>query len=104
MRCITSPRPRQWGRSNSITSRVRDGRPERVDAGGVRSVAAADEQRRLVEPERVAALGRRGRLEPGGDRHAGLDEIGGQRVHFEPPALLAGAEENGAASVTSAGS
>ena len=71
------------------------GLDERPDADVVRAVAAPDEQRALVEPEGVAALGRRRRLEPHGDRNACLDEIGRHRVDLTAAALLLGTEQDG---------
>ena len=70
---------------------------ELLDAGRVRAVAAADEERALVEPDRVAALDRPGRLDPRGDGNAGALEVGDERVGLAEPAGLAGPEEDGAA-------
>ena len=68
IRCSTSPRPCRCGRSNDEHVRVGQRGADRRDAGVVRAVAASDEQRVVVEPEHVAAVGGRGRLHPRGDR------------------------------------
>ena len=65
MRCITSPAPFQCGRSNARTSTPGNAASRAATDGLVRPVADADEQRALVEPERVAALGERRLLELG---------------------------------------
>ena len=76
---------------------VGEERRELLDARGVRAVAAADEQGLAVEPERVAAVDRAGRLDPSGDRDAGLREIVLERRRLAQPLVLARAEQHGAA-------
>ena len=71
-----------------------EGLPKGIDPGVVRPVAASDDKRPLVEPERVAALGRRRCLEVRGNRDAGLDEVDGHRAHFRSPPFLAGPQED----------
>ena len=74
---------------------------ERCPQGGhalvVRAVAAADQERALVQPDRVAALGGRGRLEPSGDRHAGLDQVRGHGLDLRPAPFLPRPEQDRAA-------
>src|ERR671910_981367 len=60
----------------------------------VRAVAAPHEQRPLVEPQHVPALGHSRRFEPGCQRQAGLDHVNGHRVDLYPPPFLPGPEEN----------
>src|SRR5204862_1693182 len=70
---------------------------ERLRARVVRAVADADDERALVQPERVSAL-RQGRwLEPGRDGDSRTLEVACHRVDLSPPPLLAGAEEDGSA-------
>ena len=76
---------------------VGERRGELLDAGGVRAVAAADEQRLPVEPERVAAVDRSRRLDAAGDRDAGLGEIVLERLRLAQPLVLARAQQHGAA-------
>ena len=68
---------------------------ELLDARGVRAVAAADEECVAVEPERVAAVDRPGRLDPRRDRHARPLEVGLEGARLAQPPLLAGPEEHG---------
>ena len=71
--------------------------PQGSHARVVRPVAAADQERSLVQPDRVAALGGRGRLEPSGDRHAGLDEVRRHGLHFRLAPFLPWPEQDRAA-------
>ena len=70
MRCRTSPAPFQCGRSKATTSTPGNALFERRDRGLGRPVADADEQRPLVEPDRVAALDERGCRDARRDRDA----------------------------------
>ena len=70
---------------------------ERPDPVRVRPVAATDEQRALVEPERVAALRGRRRLEPREHGYARAHEIPLHRRGLAAPALLARAQQQRAA-------
>ena len=63
MRCITSPRPFQCGRSKAITSTPGNASASAVTRGWIRPVADPDEERALVEPDRVATLGEHRLLE-----------------------------------------
>jgi selenide, water dikinase len=69
---------------------------ERVHARLVRPVAQSDEERALVQPDDVSALGERRGLEPPRDRNARLDEVGCHRIRLPTPPLLARAQEDGA--------
>ena len=93
MRWSTSPAPCQWGRSNGMTATPGSAARQRGHARVVRAVATADEQRRLVQPEGVAALHRRGGLELPEDRNAGLDEVRRHGVHLAAPSFLARPQE-----------
>ena len=75
MRCEHLARPAVVRQVEWDDVDVRQRIAELLDPGGVRPVAVADEQRSLVEPERVAALDRRRCLEPRGDRNAGRREV-----------------------------
>ena len=75
---------------------VRKQLAQRLDAGVVRPVAPSDEERLLVEPDRVAAFRERRRVEPPGDRDSCFHEVGGHCLRLGPPLLLAGPKENGA--------
>ena len=81
IRCITCAAPRWCGRSARSTvtpSRPRISVELRVRCG-VGAVAAADGQRRLVQPEHVAAVGRRRRRSAGRRRGTpGLLDLGGE--------------------------
>jgi large conductance mechanosensitive channel len=70
---------------------------ERSHALVVRAVTPPGEQCALVEPDEVAPLGERGRLELRGDRNARLDEVSGHGVHLDAPAFLPGPEQDRAA-------
>jgi hypothetical protein len=76
--------------------RVREGGRELLDAARVRAVAAADEERVVVEPERVAAVDRPRRLDPGGDGDAGAREGGLERGRLAEAPVLARPQEDGA--------
>ena len=71
---------------------------QRVDARVVRAVAAADDERVLVEPEHVAALRGRRRSEPREYADPCRAEVALDRVDLHLPQLLAWAEQHGAAS------
>ena len=75
IRCITSSRPCQCGRSNASTSTPGSSSPQARDARLVGAVAAAGEQRALVEPAAVAAFRPLRVAEPPGDRHTGPLEV-----------------------------
>ncbi len=70
---------------------------ESSGAGFVGAVPEPDQERPLVEPERVTALGGRRSLEPGDDRDRRLDEVRGHGRDLPAPSLLAGAEQDRAA-------
>ena len=88
----------------SLAEVVRQIDGEHLDAGQsgselggarlVRPVAEADDQRPLVEPERVTALGKRGRGQLGGNRDAGRLEVGPQRLDLAPSGLLSRPQED----------
>ena len=63
-------------------------------AGLVRPVAEPDDERPLVEPERVPALGERRLGQLGRDRHAGRLEVGAHRLDLAAPRFLAGPEQD----------
>ncbi len=75
---------------------VREELLEALDARVVRPVASADEQRALVEPDRVAALGGRGEAQLAGQGHACLHEVDAHLLGFAAATFLAGHEEHGA--------
>ena len=66
---------------------------ELADAVVVRPIAASDEERALVEPERVTALGRFRALDSRGDRHARLDEVRADHLDLAAPSFLTRPEE-----------
>src|SRR5207244_10832561 len=82
-----------WGQGEGEALAAREGPRQRACSGLVRPVSAADEERPLVEPQRVATLGERGRLEPRRDRHAGALQIAAQRLRLAAAELLARAEQ-----------
>src|SRR5207244_4806637 len=83
-----------WGQGEGEALAAREGPRQRACSGLVRPVSAADEERPLVEPQRVATLGERGRLEPRRDRHAGALQIAAQRLRLAAAELLARAEQD----------
>ena len=91
---MTSPRPFQCGRSNATTSTPEKASAQGGERGLVRAVADADEQRPLVQPDRVAPFDAHGLGELGRDRHVRRDERGGDRVGLAAPALLARTQEH----------
>ena len=93
IRWSTSPAPCQCGRSNGITVESGSAAVRPVTPGLVRAVAAADEERRGVEPERVSALHGRRPFEAAGDGHARFDEVDRHGVDLGAPSFLAGAQE-----------
>jgi selenide, water dikinase len=68
---------------------VGESQPECLDAGFVRPIADADEQRALVEPDRVSSFNGGGRLQAGCEGNAGLDEIGRHRFDLGSPPFFA---------------
>ena len=95
IRCITSPAPFQCGRSNAITSTPGNAVAQRRDRGRVRAVAVPDEQRLVVEPDRVAALdgGGRGRSRPTTGTPA-ASSARDDRLGLAASSLLAGREQH----------
>ncbi len=91
---MTSPRPFQWGRSNASTSYAGERCLERGHGGRIRPVADADEERLLVEPDRVAAFGEGGVRELGCDGDVGGGERFRDGVGLVPPPLLPRPEEH----------
>jgi selenide, water dikinase len=75
---------------------VREELLEAMEARIVRPVATADEQRALVEPDRVPALDGRGKAQLAGEGHARLHEVDAHLLRFAAPSFLAGHEEHGA--------
>ena len=75
-----------------VRKRVRQGR----DRGRVRPVADADEERALVEPDGIAALGAHRVCELGSHGHVGRRERRRDRGRLASPLLLAGPEEHSA--------
>ncbi len=71
-------------------------RLERCDRGLVRPVADSDQQRPLVEPERVATFDRRGLLEASDERHPRSLEGRSERVRLRAAPFLARPEKDGA--------
>ncbi len=69
---------------------------KRVDRRRARAIADPDEQRPLVEPDRVAALDRRRQLDPPDDRHACPLERRDGRLGLAPPSFLPGEQQHGA--------
>ena len=67
---------------------------ELLDACRVRPVAAPDQERLRVEPERVAAVDRPGPLDLRHNRNAGALEVGLQRERLAEAPILARAEEH----------
>ena len=67
---------------------------ERGGAGLVRPVAETDEQRSLVEPDQVAALGARGLVEARRHRHARPREIETERFRFAASTRLPGPKQD----------
>ena len=72
---------------------VRECLPESRDPGGAGAVAVADEQRVVIEPHGVAALDRRRRRHPRGNRNAGVLEARADAVRLAEPPFLAGPEQ-----------
>jgi hypothetical protein len=72
----------------------RQRRLERVDPVVVRPVAAADEQRPFVEPERVASVNELWFFELARDRHAGPLEVVFDRDALDEPSSLAGSQHD----------
>ncbi len=68
---------------------------ELLDARSVRAVAASDEERVVVEPERVAAVDRSRRLDSPRDGDACAGEVGLEGARLAEPPVLAGPEEHG---------
>ena len=100
-RWSTSPRPWKCGRWNASTSTPGEEAAQRLDSGVVRAVGVADEQRPLVEPDRVAALRELVAFEPAED---GQRQVGGERLRLAAPFRLARLEQDRAGGVTSTGS
>ena len=67
---------------------------ELADALVVRPVAAPDEERALVEPEAVSALGQSRSLKARCDGHARFDEVRAEHLDLASPPLLARPEEH----------
>ena len=75
---------------------VGEGPRELLDACRVRPVAAPDEERLRIEPERVAAVDRPGPHDHAHNRNAGALEVDLQRERLAEAPVLARAEEHGA--------
>ena len=73
---------------------VRESPRELLDAFGIRPVAATDQERLGVEPERVAAVDRPRPPDHAHDRNAGALEGGLQRKRLAEASVLARAEEH----------
>ncbi len=69
---------------------------KRLQARLIRPVAEPDEERALVQPDRVSALRERRRLETPSDRDARFGEVSGHRSGLAAPSLLARSQEDGA--------
>ncbi len=74
----------------------RKGRLEGSDRGLVRSIADSDQQRPLVQPERVATFDRRGLVESSDYRHTRSFERRNERVRLRAAPFLARPEKDGA--------
>ena len=66
---------------------------ERADPLGTGAIAVADEQGVVVEPDRVASFGGRGRTHPRRNGHAGGFERRGDGIGLVQPHVLAGAQQ-----------
>src|SRR6266536_5454719 len=69
---------------------------QRVRAGLVRPVAEPHEQRSLVEPDQIAALGEGRRVKPSGDRNSRPRELDAERLGLGAAPWLPGPEQHGA--------
>ena len=72
---------------------VGERRPECRDSGRARAVAMADEERVVIEPDRVASLDRCGSGHGRGDRHSGGFEAQADARRLAEAALLARPEK-----------
>ena len=88
IRCRQSSGPVWWGRSNATTLGARQELAQLRDAGAVRAVADPGQERPFVQPEQVAAFGRRRRLQSARDRDPELRQIRGERLRLRTAPLL----------------
>ncbi len=93
IKCITSPVPFQCGRSKARTSTPGERRFQRRNSLVVRAVADADEQRPLVEPDRIAALGEGRCLELACHRYPRRFERRDHRRRLAAAPFLPGSQE-----------
>ena len=85
---MTSDEPTQCGRSNAITSTAGNAERSATMPAVARAVAVPDEERVVVEPDRVSSLDSRGSVHPRGDRDPSRLEALADASRLSPASLL----------------